>query len=71
LVEEGAKSSRHIILFLVVFEEEVADRMLTSISKLVIDERFGEDRLAAARISRDPEETIVWFVVPLAIMRMG
>jgi hypothetical protein len=60
-VEEGAKSSRHIILFLVVFEEEVADRMLTSpsISKLVVDERFGKDRLAAARIRRDPEQIIV------------
>lgn len=70
-MEEGAKSSRYIILFLVVFEEEVADRMLTSISKLVVDKRFGEDRLAAARIRRDPEQIIVWFVVPLEILGMG
>jgi hypothetical protein len=58
-MEKGAKSSRQIILFLVIFEEEVADRMLTSISKLVVDERFGEDRLAAARVCRDPEQIIV------------
>ena len=70
-MEEGAKSSYHIILFLVVFEEEVADRMLTSISKLVVNERFGEDRLAAARIRRDPEQIIVWFVVQLEILGMG
>jgi hypothetical protein len=44
-----------MILLFVVFKKEVADSMLISISKFIVNERFSENRLAAPRIRRDLE----------------
>jgi len=52
---EGAKGNRYVILLLVILEEEMAYSMLASTSKFTVHKRFGEDRLAAARVSRDPK----------------
>lgn len=49
-MEEGAKSSSHVVL-----EKEVVDRMLINIAKFIVHQRFGEDRLDTARIGLDPE----------------
>ena len=70
LMEQGAKSRRYIILLLVIFEEEIAYSMLVSSSKLIVNERFSEDRLATARIGRDPERVIVSLCEPLEILRV-
>lgn len=57
-----------MILLLVVFKKEVADSVPVSISMLIVNKRFSEDRLATARIRRDPEQVIVWFSMPLEIL---
>ena len=37
-MEQGAESSRDVILLLVIFKEEIAYSMLTSGPKLILDE---------------------------------
>src|SRR6266480_2003252 len=69
-MEEPAQSRGQVVLLLVVLKEEVADSMLISIPKFMVHERFGEDRLAAARIGRDPEQVIMGLCIPLKILGM-
>lgn len=49
-MEQGAKSCRYIILHLFISEEEIVYSMLVSGQKLIVNERFNENRLATARI---------------------
>ena len=64
-MEERVESRGYVVLFFVVLEKEVAHRMLIRMSKFVVNERFGEDRLATARIGRDPEQVIMSLCCPL------
>jgi hypothetical protein len=58
-MEKRAQRRHHMILLVVVLKKEVAHRMLIRISKFIVDERFGEDRLATPRIRRDPKQVVV------------
>lgn len=69
-MEEGAESSGQIVLLLVLFEEEIAYRMLVGCSELMVNERFSKDGLATARIRRKPEKAILIAPGPLQILRV-
>jgi hypothetical protein len=58
-------------LFVVVLEEKVADSAVVgTASKLFVHQRLREDRLAAARICRDPEQVIGGILPPALVQRV-
>jgi hypothetical protein len=71
LVQQGAQSGREAVLFVVILEEEVADGAAVGTApKFFIHQRLREDRLAAARICRDPEQVISRTIFPALVRRV-
>jgi hypothetical protein len=71
LVQQRAQASGKAVLFFVVFKEEVADSAVVGTApKLFVHQRLREDRLAAARICRDPEQTISDAICPASIQHV-
>jgi hypothetical protein len=71
LVQQGAQSGREAVLFVVILEEEVADDAAVGTApEFFIHQRLREDRLAAARICRDPEQIIGGTVSPPLVQRV-
>jgi hypothetical protein len=58
-------------LFVVILEEEVADGAAVGTApKFFIHQRLREDRLAAARICRDPQQIIGGTISPPLVQRV-
>jgi hypothetical protein len=71
LVQQGAQSGREAVLFVVILEEEVADGAAVGTApKFFIHQRLREDRLAAARICRDPQQIIGGTISPPLVQRV-
>jgi hypothetical protein len=53
-MDERTQSGAETILFFVILEKEVADRVCLRVPKFVIDQRFRQDRFSAPWICRYP-----------------